>query len=117
RLREMLIEPGDGELDDAIHRARLFEEVRGARHDYEPCGRDDALEGLPVELYDHVVVAADDQERRGGEPLQRVPRKVGATAARDYGLHLAGALGRRLDGRRRAGARTEKAERERRQGG
>ena len=82
--------------------------MRGARHDFELDRRTHTPHGRSIELDDRLVVAADDQQRRGLHLRQRVACQVWTTAARNhraYDLRPLGGCDQRC-GRTRAGAET-----------
>src|SRR6266511_4060349 len=57
--------------------------MRGARHDYEPLLGSQDVERAPVQLEHDLVRAADDQERRSADELERPAGEIRPATARD----------------------------------
>src|SRR5262249_51825664 len=105
-------EPVQGQPGDLLQRARLLEQVRGARNDLQPGLATQLLHGGAVELDDCRVELPDDEQGRLADRAQAAAGEVGAAAAGDDRGHRAGP-GRGRDQRRRgAGARAEQPDRE-----
>ncbi len=82
--------------------------MRGTRHDFKLHRRTHTPHGRSIELDDRLVVAADDQQRRGLHLRQRVACQVWTTAARNHRAYDLWPLGGcdQGCGRTRAGAET-----------
>src|SRR5512145_2006280 len=74
-------EPTAGKLNDPIERARLFEQVGGARDNLQPLLAGGSVEGPPIDLDHGMVVAADDQQGRGADVRKRAARQIGPSSA------------------------------------
>ena len=88
-------------IDHGLQRAGLGEEMAGARDDFQGLRSAQSREGLPVELDNHVIGPADDQQRRCVNLGQDIARKIGASAARDDRADAIAKLRRRDERRRR----------------
>src|ERR1051326_5896542 len=104
---EIPSEPHPREFCDALERARLFEQVRGAWYDFERFGFLQPLEYFLVDFDDDFVVAADDEQRRRDDAVERSPRQIGPTSARHHRTPCAGPPRRGDQRRSSAGARAE----------
>src|SRR5258706_1924282 len=83
--RKVSGEPLDGELGDALERARLPERMARMRHDRELARAAQLRVGEPVEAEHRVVFFADDEERGRGHVAERRAGQVRPAAARNDG--------------------------------
>jgi len=71
------------ELRDAFECAGLFEKVRGTGDDLQLRLAAHLAERLFVQIDHHVIVTADDEQRRRLHPRQDIAREIGPAAAGD----------------------------------
>ena len=100
-----------------LERARLGEQVGGARHHGQAHLAVEVEHRLAVERQHLVVVGTDDEQHGAAHGVEPLLGQVGAAAAGDDGHGVGPALGDRPQGRRGPGGRTDVPDRERRQAG
>src|SRR5947207_8371414 len=105
----MLFEPVARQLDDALERAGLFEEMGCARNDDELCWRSQTGLSLPIQLDHDIVALADDEERRGADLFERAARQIRPTATRHDRANLSRPIGGGDERGGRTGARAKQS--------
>src|SRR5207248_3545504 len=80
---EVRAEPVGGKRCDAIERARLLEEMRGAGHNNDFVWNPQLRGGAMVQRQYLLVAAANDEEGRCTDAAERVTGEIGAAASRD----------------------------------
>ena len=96
-------------LDDHLERAVLGEEMGRTGNDDQRLRSLQSGKSQPIELDDFVIGSADDQEGRGGDPVERIARQIGTTAAGYDGADPVTQMCRRDQGCGRPGAGAEQA--------
>ena len=80
-LREMLLEPAARMLDNHLERSRLFEEVRGARHNDELFFATQLGVRGAIERYHLEIAATDNQQGRSANSMKSRLGEIRTTAA------------------------------------
>lgn len=84
----MTSEPCARELDDPFEGSGLLEQMRRARHDFEPLLAPQVRQGRPIHLDDRQVQVADDEQGRRSDFVQRSDGQIRSPAAGDDGTDL-----------------------------
>jgi hypothetical protein len=93
-MREVADEPVPGQPGGGVEGARLLEQVGGAGHHSQVVLAAQLSLGPAVEVQDHLVALADDEQRRRGHGRKPGPGKVRAAAAGHHGRDAGVGLGR-----------------------
>ena len=112
RSSEVAEEPVSGVPGGGLERARLLEEMRGARHHHQLTLAAQLPSRQLVQLQHLVVAPTDDQQRRGSHRAETRAGQVGSPAARHHGSDLRPGVGSCVQGGGGTRARTEEADRE-----
>jgi hypothetical protein len=103
-------EPPSGKARHLFECARLFEQMRRARHDLELHFGRHPIHRLSIELNHGKVVCTDDQQCWRAHIDERISRQIGPAAARDHGAHLARTIGSRNERGTASGAGAKQAD-------
>src|SRR2546421_317582 len=79
--------PFRSDLRGFFQRAGFLEKMRGARNNPELLFAVQSAQGLFIERNHLLIVSADDEQRRRGDPFQRGTRQIGPAAARNDGTN------------------------------
>src|SRR4051812_34326817 len=87
-LRQVLREPIARKLGHLLERARFRKEVGSSGNDLKLLYAAEFAKSLTVQVNDHIIISAHDEQRGGLHAGEMLGGKVGATATRHNRCHL-----------------------------